>query len=149
MNIVRRNPYNSLTQLHDEFQKLFGTQNSLFPAIDESSVLTSDWSPAVDIKEEKNKFVILADIPGVEPKDIDVTMEQGLLTIKGERKSESREEKENYKRVERNYGSFYRRFSLPDTADADTISAVSKDGVLEITVNKKESEKPRKITITH
>ncbi|NOX42398.1 MAG: Hsp20/alpha crystallin family protein [Gammaproteobacteria bacterium] len=149
MNIIRRDPFNTLTQLHDEFQTLFGKQLNPFSTTDESSVLTSDWHPAVDIKEDKNKFVVLADIPGVDPKDIDITMENGILTIKGERKTESKEEKENFKRVERTYGSFYRRFSLPDTANADSISAVSKDGVLEITLNKKETEKPRKIPVAH
>lgn len=149
MNIIRRNPFNTLSQLHNEFQTLFGKQPNPFSITDESSVFTSDWSPAVDVKEEKNKFVILADIPGVDPKEIDVTMENGILTLKGERKTESKEEKDNFKRVERTYGSFYRRFSLPDTADADSISAVSKNGVLQITLNKKETEKPRKISVAH
>jgi len=148
MNIIKRDPYNALTQFQDEIQKLLGGRLSPFTT-DESSVLTSDWSPAVDIKEKDDRFVILADIPGVDPKDIDVTMEQGVLTIKGERETETKEEKENYRRVERTHGSFYRRFSLPDTADAESISAVSKDGVLEITLNKKEAGKPRKIKVAH
>ena len=148
MSLIKHDPFNKLTQFQDEFQKLFGTQ---FPATltDESSILTSDWNPAVDIKENENKYVILADIPGVSPDDIDVTMENGILTIKGERKTEDKEEKENYKRVERTYGSFYRRFSLPDDANADSISAVSKNGVLEISLDKTETKKPKKINVTH
>jgi len=149
MNIVRRDPFNALNLLHNEFQLLLGNHHHPFFNTDESSVFTSDWSPAVDVKEDESKFTIFADIPGVDPKDIDVTMENGILTLKGERKTESKEEKNNFKRVERTYGSFYRRFSLPDTADATTINATSKDGVLLITINKKKTEKPRKINVAH
>ena len=148
MSIIKYDPFNRLTLLQDEIQKLFGNQLPLTTQ-DESSVLTSDWSPAVDIKEEAGKYVILADIPGVAPEDIDVTMEHGTLTIKGERKSEKTEEKENFKRVERTFGSFYRRFSLPDDANADTINAVSKNGVLEITLDKNEKQQAKKIKVTH
>jgi HSP20 family protein len=117
---------------------------------DESgSVVTSDWSPAVDIKEDENGFTIVADIPGVDPKDIDVHMENGMLTIKGERESEKKEEKEGYKRIERSYGSFYRRFSMPDSADADKIKAESKNGVLQISIPKQEKVQPRKISVDH
>jgi HSP20 family protein len=147
-DIIKRDPFNRLSRFQDEIQKFF---NTAFPTIarDESSILTSDWCPAVDIKENEDKYLILADIPGVYPKDIDVTMEHGTLTIKGERKSEHKEEKENFKRVERTYGTFYRRFSLPDDANADSINATSKDGVLEITLDKKETVKPKKIKVTH
>jgi HSP20 family protein len=112
-----------------------------------SSVATSDWVPAVDIKEEKDSFVIVADIPGVDPKDIEVHMENGMLTIKGEKESEKKEEREGYKRVERSFGSFYRRFSLPDTADAEKITAKSNNGVLEVTIGKQEQVQPRKISV--
>ena len=115
---------------------------------DRSSIVTSNWSPAVDIKEEDEQFVLKADIPGVDPKDIDVTMEDGVLTIKGERKHESEEEAEGYKRVERSYGSFYRRFSLPDTADAERVTAKGKDGVLEVFIPKQEKVQPRKIAVS-
>jgi HSP20 family protein len=112
-----------------------------------SAIATSDWVPAVDIKETDTAFEIHADIPGVDPKEIDVHMEDGILTIKGERKSESKEEREGYKRVERQWGSFYRRFSLPDSADADKINAKSKNGVLEITIPKQEKAPARKISV--
>lgn len=114
----------------------------------EGSTATAEWAPAVDIKEENDKFVIHADIPGVKPEDIDISMENGVLTIRGEKKTEAETEKEGYKRVERTYGSFYRRFSLPDTADSDAISAVSKHGVLELTIPKKDVVKPKKISVT-
>jgi HSP20 family protein len=112
-----------------------------------SSMATSDWVPAVDIKEEENDFVIVADIPGVDPKDIEVHMDNGVLTIKGEKESEKKEEREGYKRVERSYGSFYRRFGLPDTADPEKISANSNNGVLEVRIGKQEKVQPRKISV--
>jgi HSP20 family protein len=113
----------------------------------EGSIATAEWTPAVDIKEESDKFVLHADIPGVKPEDIDVSMENGVLTIKGEKKTEAKTEQDGYKRVERTYGSFYRRFSLPDTANADAISAKSKLGVLEIVIPKREMVKPKKINV--
>ncbi|MEE8321866.1 MAG: Hsp20/alpha crystallin family protein [Gammaproteobacteria bacterium] len=116
---------------------------------DNSNVVTSRWRPAVDIKEETDRFVIHADLPGVDPKDIDITMEGGMLTIKGERQSESREETDGYKRVERVAGTFYRRISLPDTADADRIGAKGKNGVLEVIIPKQEKVQPRKITVNN
>jgi HSP20 family protein len=114
---------------------------------EDSTIATSAWTPAVDISENDNHFLIEADVPGVDPKEIEVSMENGALTLKGERKSEVKEEKEGYTRIERSHGSFYRRFSLPETADADHVTAKSDKGVLKITVGKKETAKPKKITV--
>ncbi|MFB3101211.1 MAG: Hsp20/alpha crystallin family protein, partial [Gammaproteobacteria bacterium] len=114
---------------------------------DYSNVVTSRWRPAVDIKEEEDRFVIYADLPGIDPKDIEITMDQGVLTLKGERSEETKEEREGYRRVERVSGSFYRRFSLPDTADSERIEAKGKNGVLEITLPKHEKVQARKITV--
>jgi Molecular chaperone (small heat shock protein) len=111
--------------------------------------VTSQWTPRVDIKEEDKRFVILADIPGVDPKDIDISMDKGILAIRGERKSESKEQNGKVTRVERSYGAFYRRFALPDSADADGISATGKLGVLEISIPKKPETTPRRISISH
>ena len=144
MTLVRYDPWNIFDQLRKEMDRAVTREG------DESgSVVTSDWSPAVDIKEDENGFTIVADIPGVDPKDIDVHMENGMLTIKGERESEKKEEQEGYKRIERSYGSFYRRFSMPDSADADKIKAESKNGVLQITIPKQEKVQPRKISVDH
>jgi len=149
MALVRYEPWNLL----DRLQKEFNLQNLLDPYArevegeDYSNVVTSRWRPAVDIKEEEDRFVIYADLPGVDPKNIEITMEQGVLTLKGERSEETKEEREGYKRVERVSGSFYRRFSLPDTADAERIEAEGKNGVLEITLPKQEKAQPRKITV--
>jgi HSP20 family protein len=149
MSLVRYEPY----KLFDRFQKeigRLGLADSLMKDIiegDNSNIATSSWCPAVDIKEEADRFVIMADIPGVDPADIEVTMEHGMLTIKGERSSESETEKEGFRRVERTSGTFYRRFSLPETADADKIEASGKNGVLEIVLPKQEKVKPRRIEI--
>jgi HSP20 family protein len=111
-------------------------------------VATSDWTPAVDIKEEDDHFQIMADIPGVAPEDIEVKMDKGILSISGERKAEHEEKKEGYKRIERTYGSFLRRFSLPDSADPENIKAKSKNGSLEVIVGKRKTEnQSRRITI--
>jgi HSP20 family protein len=133
-----------MDQLRREMGRMF---ENLSSAEEGSNIATSDWIPAVDIKETEKEFLIHADIPGVEPDKIDVHMEDGMLTIKGERESESKEERKGYKRVERQRGSFYRRFSLPDTANADKISAQSKNGVLEIVIPKQEKSQPRKIQV--
>ena len=114
---------------------------------DSSFVETSSWKPYVDIREESNRFLIKADIPGVDPKDIEINMEDNILIIKGERNTFNKEEKEEYSRLERLQGQFYRRFILPDTADATQIKARSKNGVIEIEIPKKEKASIKKITI--
>jgi HSP20 family protein len=115
---------------------------------DQTSVETSEWLPMVDICEEKEAFYISADIPGVSPKDIEVFMQDGLLHIRGKREEEKRQEEENYIRVERSSGVFYRRFALPETADEDNIEAKSKHGVLEVKIPKRQKSKPKKIEIS-
>lgn len=142
MAITRYEPWNWLNQLQSELERapIWGSS--------EGSVATAAWAPAVDIKEEKDRFVLHADLPGVQPEETDVSMEDGVLTIKGEKKSEAVTEREGYKRVERTYGSFHRRFSLPDTANADEIIAKSKNGVLEIIIPKRQAVQPKKIAVT-
>lgn len=138
MSMMRYEPWSLIDQLRREMEQRQG---------EEQTSTASDWVPSVDIKEDGEGFTITADVPGVDPKDIDVSAEDGVLTIKGERESEKREEKENYKRVERVYGSFYRRFTLPDSADTTNISAKSTHGVLTITIPKSEKVQPRKISV--
>ena len=149
MALVRYEPYYLLDRLQKEFDRL-GNMDPLVPGSegdDNSDVVVSHWRPAVDIREEEDHFTITADLPGVDPSDIDITMENGMLSLKGERSSEKEEEKEGYRRVERARGTFYRRFSLPDTADPDRIEAKSKNGVLEITLPKQEKVKPKRIPV--
>lgn len=139
------NPWNLLDDFNREFARMLPGY-----ADDDSRVVGSTWSPAVDIKEEDDRFVIRADIPGVSPDDIDISMEKGVLTIKGERKHEAEEDKEGFHRIERAYGTFMRRFSLPENVDADKISASSKDGVVELVLPKAvEDNQPKKITVNN
>lgn len=147
MTLVRYQPWDAFNQLREEMNRLLDTRFGEDRDIDNSRVVTSQWAPAVDIKEEPTQFVIYADLPGVKVEDIEITMEKGVLSVKGERKAESVEEKAGYRRVERAHGTFHRRFSLPDTADADRIKAKSKDGVLEIVIPKQEKVQPRKIAV--
>jgi len=142
MALVRYEPWSLLSQLQKELER------NVEPSANDSTAVTADWAPQVDIKEQKDCYVLHADLPGVSPEEIEVSMDDGVLTIKGEKKTEAKTEKEGYKRVERTYGSFYRRFTLPDTADADGISAKSNHGVLEITIPKKPSVQPKKISVT-
>ena len=139
-------PWNTLNQMYKDMENLY-SQTGELSGYEDSAIATSTWVPSVDIKEEENRFVIHADIPGVDPKEIEITMENGVLTIKGERVNETKEERKNYKRIERVRGAFYRRFSLPDTADADKISAIGKHGVLEVVIPKRELAQPRKISV--
>ena len=111
------------------------------------TVTTSDWLPNIDVIEDANQFLIKADVPGVNPKDIKIKMDQNILTIEGERESEHKDKKENFVRYERSKGSFYRRFSLPDVVDAERIKATSKNGVLEIIVPKTNKSISRKIEV--
>lgn len=146
-NLPRYRPVSLLQQLQrlsQEWDRFF----ELYPLEDGSLVETSHWAPCVDIKEEPHRFIIYADIPGVDPHDIDISMEQGVLTIKGERNTVQKEKKDGYTRVERLQGCFYRRFSLPDTADADNIRAEGKQGVLEIIIPKSEKPKAKKVKVT-
>jgi len=142
MAIIRYEPWSLLSQLQKELERSHDVQNG-----ENSSVSTAEWTPAVDIKEEADKFIVYADIPAVKPEDIEINMEAGVLTVKGEKRSEAKTEQEGYKRVERVHGSFYRRFSLPDSANSDAISAKCKNGVLEITIPKREAVKPKRIDV--
>jgi len=134
-NQETRNPW---SQFHQELNRLFG---------ENSNIVTSDWVPVVDIKEEKDRFVLNADLPGVDRDNIDITMEDGVLSIRGERQLEDVTDGGEYKRVERAHGSFYRRFALPDEADPDKISARCSNGVLEVVIPKRESVQPKRIEV--
>ena len=145
MPLVRYEPWNMLQQIQREMNNLFDSR--LTTNEENATVATSDWAPLVDIKEEQDRFLVMADIPGVDPKDIEVHMENGILTIRGERHAEHKEDREGYKRIERAYGSFHRRFSLPESADPNGITAKSRNGSLEIVIPKRESVQPRRITV--
>lgn len=129
------------------FDRLF--DRGLFSARDndDSSVVTSQWAPAVDIREEPGRFVLYADLPGVDPQDIEVQMERGLLTIRGERRIEQSQDNGSYSRIERMHGVFHRRFALPDSADPDGVTASGYNGVLQVVIPKKTESQPRRIQV--
>ena len=143
MKLIPRDPFFNYFPQFKDLNRFFNIELD----DEDSTIATSAWTPAVDIAEKNDHFLIEADVPGVDPKDIEISMESGVLTMRGERESEIKEEKEGYTRVERSHGSFYRRFSLPESADPDHITAKSSKGVLQITVGKKEVAKPKKITV--
>ena len=128
-------------ELQQVFERFFGEQET-----DSSSVVTSQWVPRVDIKEEANRFVIFADLPGVDPSTIEIDMDKGVLSIKGERKTDAAEG-ERWSRNERAHGVFYRRFALPDSANPDGIAASGRNGVLEISIPKRPEASPRRINV--
>ncbi len=140
--LIRHNPFMVL----NEINKLFDDKLE-FSERDDSAVESGDWLPSVDIKEEPTRFLLDMDVPGVESGKIEVSMENNILTIKGQRDDVQKEEKKNYHRIERVRGSFYRRFALPDTADSEDIQAKTKQGVLEVIINKKKRPESQKIKI--
>lgn len=146
MHTPQQRPGQSMLQ--DEFKQLFERFfNGGEAGADESSVVTSQWSPRVDIREEASRFVILADLPGVDPQEVEVLMDKGILSIRGERRSEAASQGERYSRLERRTGVFHRRFALPDSADADGITATGRHGVLEISIPKRPETTPRRIRV--
>ena len=149
MTLMRYEPWRFLDrlqrELHREYLQDQGNQDLI--SDDSSESVIGHWRPAVDIKEKEDRFSIYADLPGVDPKDIEITMEQGVLVLKGERYAEKKDEQDSYTRTERFRGSFYRRFSLPSSADTDNIQATGKNGVLEIVLPKHEKMQPRRITV--
>lgn len=132
----------------DEFKQLFERFFNLNESNgDESSVVTSQWSPRVDIVEEPGRFLIFADLPGVDPQDVEVLMDKGILSIRGERRSGIDAQNGRFSRVERRYGMFHRRFALPDSADPEGITANGRNGVLEISIPKRPETTPRRIQV--
>ena len=144
MAIVRYEPWAVVNRLHQSLDQFF---NETLSSPEASSSPSVAWVPRVDIHEEKDRFVVLADVPGVDPKDIDITAENGVLTVRGERRSEKRETDTGYERVERVSGAFLRRFTLPEGANTDSIKAKQTNGVLEVTIPKAPAVQPRRISI--
>ena len=141
--IARLEPFRGLSNLQDQFNRLF---NESFRNHADESAMTA-WAPAVDIYETPNELVVKADLPEVDEKDIDVRVENNLLTIRGERKFEKSVSEDNYLRVERTYGTFSRSFSLPNTVNPEAIAAEYKNGVLKVTLPKREESKPRQVKV--
>jgi HSP20 family protein len=148
MNFHRNQTPATPNRAGNDFQSLVERFFGFSQDQDQSNVVTSQWTPRVDIKEEKERFLILADIPGVDPAEIEIHMDKGILTLKGERKVENVEETDKFTRVERSRGVFHRRFALPDSANPEGITAVGKHGVLEIVIPKRPETTPRRINIS-
>jgi HSP20 family protein len=145
MTVTRYEPWTLINRLHHDLDRLFGREFA--GSDDESRGAVSDWLPAVDVQETPDAFLLQADLPGVDNKDIDITMENGVLTLRGRRQSETREPDSGYRRVERVSGEFFRRFTLPDTADAEAISAQMANGVLTVRIGKRAEIQPRRIQV--
>ena len=138
MTIVRYEPWALVGRLQRQLDRALG---------DVADGATVSWIPHVDVHEEAERFVVAADLPGVDGKNIEITAEKGVLTIKGERHSEMKSSKDGYERVERASGTFLRRFTLPESVDAEAIKASHVNGVLEISIPKRPTEQPRRIEI--
>lgn len=138
-------PWSLLDRFEREMERSLESMRRLIRPEEETATVV--WAPSVDIKEEANRYVVQVDLPGVKPEDIEVTLQNGVLTIKGERQTEAKEEKENYRRIERFYGSFFRRFTLPETVEEEKIEANYDKGVLTISIPKKPEVQPKKISV--
>ena len=150
MLLTNYEPVQFLNRMQSDLNDFFKINGKTrFPSLfdESSSLISAEWVPSVDIKENDKQFAITVDVPGVDPKDIQVSMENGYLSIRGERKEEKEESNADQRIRECAYGSFERRFSMPDTADADRVTAKNKNGVLTVTVAKKEAAKPKLIKI--
>jgi len=145
--LVRHDPWSLVHRLHGDLDRLFETRHSASAEHDHDQGTVTDWVPAVDIKEDTERFVIYADVPGVKPEDIEITMENGILTLRGNRNTEAGTDESGFRRVERVRGQFFRRFTLPDTADAESIEASFAHGVLEVVIPKLPEVQPRRISV--
>ena len=148
MAIVRWEPFRDLVGLQDRMNRLFDeSYRGARPGADEDWALGASWAPAVDIFEQDGNIVLKAELPGVDAKDVDIRVENNMLTLRGERKFDKEVKRENYHRVERAYGTFTRSFTLPTVVDTEKIKAEFKDGVLRVTLPKREEAKPKQIQV--
>lgn len=148
MAITRYEPWTVVSQLQNEINRVFGNLHD-----PESSSATAEWIPAVDVREYTDRFELLADVPGVDPKQVEITLDNGVLTLTGERQEELSVQNDGQndlqqQRRERRLGRFHRRFILPDTADAEKVTASGHHGVLEIRIPKHAKAQPRRISVS-
>jgi len=142
MTIVRWDPFREVVALQNRVNSLFRDLNE-----GEGQVAATSFTPAVDIYEDAHKVVLKLEVPGIEEKDLDVRVENNTLTVKGERKFEAEEKEQNFHRIERRYGSFFRAFTLPSTVDAEHVAASYTAGVLKLELAKKPEAQPKQIRI--
>jgi len=142
MAMTRWDPYREVVALQNRMNSLFRDMNG-----ENDPVAASSFVPAVDIYEDAQKVMLKLEVPGIDQKDLDVRVEDHTLTVKGERKFESEEKEENFHRIERRYGSFYRAFTLPNTVDTQDVTASYNSGVLKLELKKKPETQPKQIEI--
>jgi HSP20 family protein len=143
--LTRWEPFREFTTLQDRMNRLF--RDAFGPEGREEALTTTSFAPLVDVYEDEHNITLKIEVPGIEEKDIDVRIENNTLTVHGERKFEKEEKEENYRRIERQYGSFTRTFTLPTTVDAEKVSANYDKGVLKIALAKKAEAKPKQIKV--
>jgi HSP20 family protein len=143
--LTRWEPFREVSTLQDRINRVF--RDSYTGASQDDSLTTSSFTPAVDVYEDEHKVTLKIEVPGIDEKDIDVRLENNTLTVHGERKIEKEEKEENYRRVERQYGSFTRTFTLPQTVDSENVTASYDKGVLNISLPKKAEAKPKQIKV--
>jgi HSP20 family protein len=143
--MIKRDPFSELRNLQDDFNRIFSSAAQRFGA--EEGLLGGAWAPGVDIYEDQNAIVLEADLPGLKPGDFNLSIENYKLTLTGERKFEREKKSDNWHRVERSYGRFTRTFSLPSTVNVEEVNAEYKDGVLRVTLPKREEVKARQIQV--
>ena len=143
MNLIRFEPWSIADLMYHDFDRLATRR---FVRHDDKSHV-ADWVPAADLVEQKDRFVLRADVPGVDPADIEVSMDDGVLSVSGQRHAESRDEVDGVHRFERVSGHFYRRIALPETADAEGITAKSANGILEVAIPKLPEVQARRIAV--
>ncbi len=143
MNLTRFDPFDELIPLRNKVDRLF----NLYSGKEEEPMFTARWAPVADILETKDNYIVRAEIPGMDEKDISVEIENGVLTLKGERKFEAKTEEKDFRRIERSYGQFLRSFTLPQNVNTDKITAAYVNGVIDVIIPKKEEAKPKKITL--
>ncbi|HEY3452286.1 MAG TPA: Hsp20/alpha crystallin family protein [Myxococcales bacterium] len=151
MAITRWEPFREMARMQDELNRLFDDRvwrrRGQGQGQGQEEELGAGFLPPVDVYEDQEALVLTTELPGVDPKDVDVRVEDGVLTLKGERKLEKEDKKENYLRVERSYGSFTRSFTLPTTVDPEKVKAEFKNGLLRLAIPKREESKPRSIKV--
>ena len=145
MSIVRYDPFRDLRTLQEEVNRLFST--GLTPSFGDEGIGRGAWNPSVDIYENKDHIVLEAELPGMNREDFELTIENNMITLRGERRFEKKDDSDNYHRVERSYGSFTRSFTLPQTVTGDGATAEYRNGVLRVTLPKREEAKARRIEI--
>jgi HSP20 family protein len=143
--LMRWDPFRELEEVSDRLNRMFARPATRTNA--KETMTVADWAPTVDISETDGEYQIKAEIPDVKKEDVKVTVEDGVLTIQGERKQEKEEKGKRYHRIERSYGSFVRSFSLPDVIDEEKVKAEFKDGVLSLHLPKSEKAKPKAIEV--